>query len=452
MLSLLRRQHQADNRLDVRHLSAFAPTFDTQITCSLLYAIYTCVLLFECAVQGTHREESRPTDSVAFAAPYPHRGLKVIPSFPDDDRVRGDVALIQHRSPAAATAESRCRSEPVLKLRESAADDEETARTPLSVTPAKPGPSWHQHSAKSARSMPYERRDQRIISKKECSSSGRNAKQEFRGDRRYDKTYSVLVADAGTATMAVKSLPVVGGEQNQGSGGDCVGCVHSCVKSKIGTASPRQVVVRVDALYPSPGRWKCFDGRAGIEGVGSDGDWCKRNDESHRDTVLSGVYLVVQLGRMRHQTAFQRPTNEWPKEGRELRSCESIDTCWAFRETVSFHLAKQAGEAQSILRILAYLRTDLRTPSSRAPPSTSSPLGRSSSVDVDPRPVATAEKDSPAKVDQLLGSASLGLDGVRGETGRYATGECTFLDSVDIPLLSVINGATIGWLGVGVCG
>lgn len=249
---------------------------------------------------------------------------------------------------------------------------------------------------------------------------------------------------------------------------------------------PSPLVVRLDTLYTLPGQRECFDGG----GASGDSGSCNREAPSRR----TGVYLVLEAGRLRHQTAVQRPvgcirddrfcaearigksnerepqdygssgeqengppivkeghhgsneTNRNRSRARDNSKSQGAHE-YLFHETVVLRLAVNEGMhgeqalPDGSLRILVYLSSrggDLRL----------------------------RQKDGEegaglrSACSDLIGVSTLPLRRLGGERGRGTAGdglsrrasECTFSRPVEVPVLSHPEGAAIAWLGVGVCG
>lgn len=240
----------------------------------------------------------------------------------------------------------------------------------------------------------------------------------------------------------------------------------SAASAASSTSSP--LVVRLDTLYAIPGWRSHIDCRAVSGGGRFDWDGPCRGTE---------VYLVLEVGRLRHQTALQRPAccsdrcicrgRDVEQEGKEEKEEEEqgrgrdgggrgypkADDSWSFRETVVLHLATTEGEEQraspaddKYLRVFVYTRNKSRLSRSRSPSRRRRP----------PPPSATARDSAP---DDLVGVATLRLRRLAGGGAVASVGgisrrasECTFSRPVEVPVLGSDGSVALGWLGIGVCG
>ena len=214
------------------------------------------------------------------------------------------------------------------------------------------------------------------------------------------------------------------------------------------------LVVFLDALRALPGRRSFFDGGLGWDGA--NGSRFSIWDEPC--VVGGGVFLVLEAGRLEHQTAVRLPTragidvcratfereqegggggNAWVADGGRSKIIDRkvADDRWVFRETVVLQpTATVEGERASVengLRVRVYAR-DKR-------------------LAHDDYSRVAAEKDH-----RLVGVATLSLrrlvaGGVLGGNSSKRACECTFSCPVEVSVLS-LEGAAIGWLRLSICG
>ena len=222
-----------------------------------------------------------------------------------------------------------------------------------------------------------------------------------------------------------------------------------------GTMPSSPLVVFLDALRALPGRRSYF-----YYGLGWDGD-VVGGDPFTRDEPCvqgAGVFLVLEAGRLKHQTAARlsaraaidvcrATTTEREQEGGAGRNAwvadwrrspiadrEAADDKWVFRETVVLQSTETVGREPALvenrLRVRVYAR-DMRLAHEKS--------------------VVAAEKDH-----RLVGVATLPLhclvvSVVLGDDSSKQACECTFSRPVEVSVLT-LEGVAIGWLGLSICG
>lgn len=229
---------------------------------------------------------------------------------------------------------------------------------------------------------------------------------------------------------------------------DCQAC-----GSFSGTAAPSPLVVRLDTLHSLPGREGHFDGRFRSETSAR---------FSYDETCDStGIYLVLEAGRLRHETAVQWPNSACRRgicrttEGGTRRATNGwkdradpvvAGDAWVFSETVVLHpKVEQSARDQAFLvdsfRVLVYSE------------------GRSSGDESSPQRYRWAGKRAARQIAAsgvLVGVATLPLralaTGMPVEGPSRRASECTFSRPVEVTVVSASDSSVIGWLGIGVCG
>lgn len=294
-------------------------------------------------------------------------------------------------------------------------EDDEDPRQPLKVVPAEPAAVLRR---------PHSRRS---VDNKSC------------------------VPGVGVPSRSEKKATVIPAAQ------DSISC-HSCA-SLFGPASSSPLIVRLNTFYALPGRHACFGGRL------TSGDGRSKQDLSF---ARNSLYLVLEAGRLRHQSAVQSPASciercDCRANTRKQETGENVegqkrvidrrrtnidagctDGAWIFRETVVLHLATSKGGYRVLpgdsLRVFVYAKGD-RFPDVCRPFSKHRLLEHKSA-------------DGPL-ADDLVGVATLPL--IRPVAGKATdrTGtrdcECTFLRPIEVSVVSV-EGAAIGFLEVELCG
>lgn len=220
--------------------------------------------------------------------------------------------------------------------------------------------------------------------------------------------------------------------------------------------SPSPLVVFIDALRALPGRCSYFDG-----GVGWDGTDGGRPSIWDEPCVAGagGVFLVLEAGRLEHQTAVRLPVhagtdfcrattgreqegegggNAWVADGRRRKIADRkvMDDRWIFRETVVLQptatvIGDELALVENGLRVRVYARDKLLVHDA----------GSGVAAGKDHRLVGVA----------TLPLRRLAMGGVLGDDSSKQACECTFSRPVEVSVLSV-EGVAIGWLGLSICG
>lgn len=398
---------------------------------------------FSCPLPATeeavHREESRPRNGVQFT-------VSSLRSPAHGDLPTSDVDVQSHPADGGACPSSLCRSDATRAYRDPISqqrcweedEGEEAPRKPLKIVP--------------------------------------HAKREnLGGSGRPRLGWEALAGENRRPRGGVLS-PASVARAEPGRLGP-----HSCAKFDDAVS----LAVRLDSLYALPGKRSYFDGSPCGGGGGGGRSGCDGDGKGSDACMGTGVYLVLETGRLRHQTAVQRPAcctvdtcQAGTPEGMESAEAEIAgagagatdpvqvdDDAWVFCETVALHLAsappdrapqrgkQPQGRSSSFvhnpLRVLVYRNTGEVFGGAEG---LSSRRHRSSS-----RTGVGADRQS----DSFVGVATLPLS--HGDTGGSRGGatvvggasrrtlECTFSRPVEVSVLSA-EGVAIGWLGVGVCG